>query len=137
MIDVPKELKEGQMVINLDYSRCDLGEPYLVDKLFSEEYNPLHAYHPFGQPSIRLVDSLEKHIGEVVVRFSTKDGFIVKVRVIDFENRTEANLVITKEDVEIFGITRIDSAKQMIPKMKWFVLEQINKQYPHFWDLDY
>lgn len=137
MIKVPNELKEGQMVVNLDYSYCDSGEPYAVDKLFVEEYNPLHAYHPFGQPSIRLVHPIEKHIGDVIVRFSTQEGFIVKVRIVDFENRTEANLIISKEDAKTVGVTRFDTAKYKIPKMKGFILSQINKQFPHFWDLDY
>ncbi|MGN5650406.1 hypothetical protein [Bacillus sp. Brlt_9] len=137
MINVPKEVKEGQMVVNLDYSRCDLGVPYMVDKVFAEEYNPLHSYHPYGQPSIRLVEPLEKHIGEVVVRYSTKEAFVVKVRIKEFECRTEANLVITKEDAEKIGITSLDIAKQMMPKMKGFVLAQIHKQYPHYWDLNY
>ena len=137
MINAPKELKEGQMVINLDYNRCDSGESYLVDKVFEEEYNNLYAHPPLGQPPIRLVGSMEKHLGGVDVRFSTEDGFILKVRIIGFENRTEANLVITREDAKEVGITRIDLATRMLPKMKGFVLEQINKKYPHFWDLNY
>lgn len=137
MIDVPKKLEVGQKIINLDYSYCDLGEPYVVDSQFVDEYNPLDAYHDYGQPSIRIVESLEEHLGEIIVRSNTKDGFVVKVRIIKFENRTEANIVISKEDAKTVGIERLDLAKKSFPNMKGFILLQINKQYPHFWNLDY
>jgi len=137
LIDVPIELEVGQKIVNLDYSYCDLGEPYVVDELFVEEYNPSHAYHDYGQPSIRIVEPLEEHIDEIIVRSSTKDGFIIKVKISNFANRTEANILISKEDAKIVGITRFDIAKKNLPTMKGFILLQINRQYPHFWDLDY
>ncbi|MFY0516309.1 hypothetical protein ACOMCU_00565 [Lysinibacillus sp. UGB7] len=137
MIDVPKKIEIGQKMVNLDYSYCDLAEAYVVDALFVEEYNPSHAYHENGQPSIRVVETLEQHIGEIIVRSNTKDSFIVKVRIDHFVNRTEANIVINKDDAKAVGITRFDIAKKNLPKMKGFILLQINRQYPHFWDLDY
>lgn len=53
--DVPDSLNEGDIVVALGYNRQPIGEPFKVDEEFAEEYNPLHAYHPHGQPSVMKV----------------------------------------------------------------------------------
>ncbi|MEX3625365.1 hypothetical protein [Viridibacillus arvi] len=80
---------------------------------------------------------MEQHIGEIIVRFEESNHYVVKVKIIDFEGRSEANLLIPKEKVKKLGIKTFKQAKLVLPLMKNYILTEIKKQFPKFWFLDY
>ena len=79
---------------------------------------------------------MEQHIGEIIVRFEESNHYVVKVRIVDFEGRSEANLLISKGKVKKLGITTLKQAKLALPLMKNYILTEIKAQFPTFWDLD-
>lgn len=54
--DVPETLHSGDIAIALNYDRCPKGEPFIIEKVDAEEYNPKHATYPYGQPSIMVLE---------------------------------------------------------------------------------
>lgn len=79
---------------------------------------------------------MEQHIGEIIVRFEESNHYVVKVRIVGFEGRSEANLLISKGKVKKLGITTFKQAKLALPLMKNYILTEIKEQFPTFWDLD-
>lgn len=79
---------------------------------------------------------MERHIGEIMVRFDEPTHYVVKARIINFEGRTEANLKVSKDKVKELGITNFKRAKMALPLLKHFILQEINEQYPEFWVID-
>lgn len=134
--DVPQKLEVGQFIVDLDYNGLDMGQSYPVNQMYIDEYNPKHAFHPSGQPSIRLVDEMENYIGAVLVRFVEKDNFVVKVRIIGYPDRTEANLLIPAKELSKIGIKNLDIAQKRLPFMKGVILSEINRQFPTYWNID-
>lgn len=80
---------------------------------------------------------MEQYIGEILVRFEESSNYVVKVKIVDFEGRSEANLLIPKEKVKKFGINTLKQAQLALPLMKNYILTEIREQFPGFWDLDY
>lgn len=79
---------------------------------------------------------MEKHLGDILVRFEEPTHYIVKVRITDYEGRTEANLKVPKDKAKTLGITSFSLAKKILPLSRNFILQEINQQYPEFWVID-
>lgn len=79
---------------------------------------------------------MKQYIGDIIVRHEELNYYIVKVRIVNFEGRSEANLHIKKDKVQKYGINTFNQAKKQLPKRKDTVLAEINEQFPTFWDID-
>lgn len=77
-----------------------------------------------------------KHLGEVKVRGEQNGKYVVKVMIVDYPDRTESNLLIDKNQLKEMGINTLKQAQKELPNMKSFLLEEINRTFPTYWDVE-
>lgn len=85
---------------------------------------------------MREYKKMLKYTGNVNVRLEEENHYEVKVTIEGYEERTEANLRISKESLTQLGIKTLKQAQVHLPKEKEFILGEIDRTYPSFWEIE-